>query len=1436
MAKELEFQYSASMTAAQTLLKEAIRFVQSCLANEAMALMPDVRGALNQDLQALKSMEIRLNTVKAQVSAGVERATWGGKFESIRTEVAQIDTEVKDIHERSKQIGQNEEADEIEAAVTDFNTEITAKQKELQDLKLRVVQMLKGLGSGASSAQRKEVTGLLQQVTSNETELKDAGVKAAEAQMRAKYLAADREAEAKVDNAEKVSGELIEVLVGDDAADQWTDEMKEKVTSALSTCAEARKQFTGENWKGKALSADRRKLQGDLMSRVAKTEQELNKSRQNAEKSVELAATRAATQDIRESVEEATGTVAAAVEKAKALDEAGLTAETVPAVRDGVLEAVASAKTIVHETKQKVLTRIQETIAKGTPTPPTQVSALKKALSELVITLNGGSTQLAQVESKANFAVDKVACDAAIAEVKVQVDEATAAAKAVEEKVAAVADDCTDEELCAAHAELETAMTDVKAKAKAALEKCGTALASISAAESKGPKGEMKKSLNALSMQCRSTESKLNKDTMKVRERYGALKFEENLAAVQELITEIESEVKQAIEDSQTLMPEDTEDMDESRVLQIHSLVEDTLSPAKTVIAKAQKIFESCQITVRSGSSTVSQESKQKLSELQKRTLAADRSLKEKTGTVVRKVEDMKARVESKSLEAELAPLEEAASGVAEKANTLDAVEEAEIEKACEAVTKELSELRGKLESISSRCTAAATKSNTPDVKQALAKVRNKSMTTVARLKAPATLVEKAPAAAKLRAQVSHVSKPVVEIEAEAAKALELHKELQAKLKEVIDSGLSEEAAKTVGKQMESLASSAREKVTAVREKITKALEEESGEVKEEVARLQKRVEAIDVKMRSAQTFAATADEKASGSARVHAIKKEAEKLQTQYAELHEKFTPLSSQKLRTEFGMDKVAETIAADGAAIDGLLAAIPPQLEAFSAVATGKFNPPFEVRKKLEELLAKVDQLKTWRVEAVEAVELAACRKALAALKEAQAELKEASLFAKIRGEPSGHMTSAEFAKYWTKADIVAAAKVFEYMNAKGLAEGIPEAEFTALVKDMYTCSNSIALTDQFSISKSKVMRTLEVGEKLEVLEGPNKDEATKVERIRVIAPKDKVTGWVTVQGNQGTVYCEPTSGEKQMLALDQAIMQRRKVAIAAAKLEKDARVKLTATAEQTAAVEKEFVDKLKADTVTVAEAGQLATAAKRAVGAARNGSLKVAQQAVVALKRVSKDGASAREMEEQSEDYSKRLQALQKLASDLPARVKELAAARDKKRSEVVAKLRSAAKTAASAETYAQSLGSDGKVSREALGKAIKALGEELSDDHLGYVFEYFTNDETCTVEDLAAQLRSLYRCVTQVGVQDDISIGKSKIVATLLVGDLVEGLQDPTEDGAAKVMRLKLKTLKDGKTAWGTVRGNQGTTFLEELTGEELRELAASSKPKPMETD
>jgi len=74
--------------------------------------------------------------------------------------------------------------------------------------------------------------------------------------------------------------------------------------------------------------------------------------------------------------------------------------------------------------------------------------------------------------------------------------------------------------------------------------------------------------------------------------------------------------------------------------------------------------------------------------------------------------------------------------------------------------------------------------------------------------------------------------------------------------------------------------------------------------------------------------------------------------------------------------------------------------------------------------------------------------------------------------------------------------------------------------------YTIVSAIALTDAQDIKDCKVLRKLDRGEVLSVLEGPIEDGKSGVQRIRVSAMKDKAEGWVTVKGNAGSVYCEET----------------------------------------------------------------------------------------------------------------------------------------------------------------------------------------------------------------------------------------------------------------------------------------------------------------------
>lgn len=52
----------------------------------------------------------------------------------------------------------------------------------------------------------------------------------------------------------------------------------------------------------------------------------------------------------------------------------------------------------------------------------------------------------------------------------------------------------------------------------------------------------------------------------------------------------------------------------------------------------------------------------------------------------------------------------------------------------------------------------------------------------------------------------------------------------------------------------------------------------------------------------------------------------------------------------------------------------------------------------------------------------------------------------------------------------------------------------------------------------------MRRLDVGEVVEIIEGPVKEESVDVLRVHATVMKDGLDGWITLAGNQGTIFLE------------------------------------------------------------------------------------------------------------------------------------------------------------------------------------------------------------------------------------------------------------------------------------------------------------------------
>eukprot|EP00929_Paragymnodinium_shiwhaense_P077106 TRINITY_DN3968_c0_g1_i1.p1 TRINITY_DN3968_c0_g1~~TRINITY_DN3968_c0_g1_i1.p1 ORF type:complete len:2055 (-),score=796.97 TRINITY_DN3968_c0_g1_i1:227-6391(-) len=77
-----------------------------------------------------------------------------------------------------------------------------------------------------------------------------------------------------------------------------------------------------------------------------------------------------------------------------------------------------------------------------------------------------------------------------------------------------------------------------------------------------------------------------------------------------------------------------------------------------------------------------------------------------------------------------------------------------------------------------------------------------------------------------------------------------------------------------------------------------------------------------------------------------------------------------------------------------------------------------------------------------------------------------------------------------------------------------------------KKLYTCTSSVAITDNANVKECKVVRKLVVGELFEATTEPEQDTVSKVWRMEGIALKDGKSGWITQRGNAGTTYVQPS----------------------------------------------------------------------------------------------------------------------------------------------------------------------------------------------------------------------------------------------------------------------------------------------------------------------
>jgi len=100
-------------------------------------------------------------------------------------------------------------------------------------------------------------------------------------------------------------------------------------------------------------------------------------------------------------------------------------------------------------------------------------------------------------------------------------------------------------------------------------------------------------------------------------------------------------------------------------------------------------------------------------------------------------------------------------------------------------------------------------------------------------------------------------------------------------------------------------------------------------------------------------------------------------------------------------------------------------------------------------------------------------------------------------------------------------------------------------------IYVCKATIAMTDLEDLKRCKVVHKVEIGEPLEVInDAQEKKDSAAIKRLKFRGLRHDKEGWVTLKGNQGTTYLEPSKSHyrltkgtqmRQKMAQDSPVLQ-------------------------------------------------------------------------------------------------------------------------------------------------------------------------------------------------------------------------------------------------------------------------------------------------------
>lgn len=445
-----------------------------------------------------------------------------------------------------------------------------------------------------------------------------------------------------------------------------------------------------------------------------------------------------------------------------------------------------------------------------------------------------------------------------------------------------------------------------------------------------------------------------------------------------------------------------------------------------------------------------------------------------------------------------------------------------------------------------------------------------------------------------------------------------------------------------------------------------------------------------------------------------------------------------------------------------------------------------------------------------------------------------------------------------------------------------------------RNRYICTSVVSITDSMNVKGGKTIRKLEVNEMVEALEEPKQDGAVGLQRVKVKAEKDDKEGFVTLSGNQGTVFLESFSPyaacqkriERALQELGDATKEVSKYIEQKCDEMKsvrsgplfDTRSELQKLRPRVSKVQYDHsqlkksvaaAQKKHSECMEIERQKRLDATEKKAASAVNNEATENVKSLQVQVdkllpnvEKIAQSTTSDQEdgmqkMDQAEKDLELLSDSIEESLANVKSKMDGLKSAKgpwaDVRTSLIKLKVRLGQFEAMCKKILKTLRGARKKVETEAHDLVVEALRAHVKENNITprHLFEELSKEASqIDLESLRQftmslpnadlkpgqlelglrrykmglsklvvleMLQEYHRCVKEIAITTAFAVKDGKTLRKLGVGELLEVLEPEKTDPVVGLTRVRCRAVLDNKDGWVTVRGNQGTSFLEKST-------------------